>query len=233
MPPTPQLIVLFDIDHTLIDYPMNRQTVAGALDAATGTPDLLDQIDWQGTTDRWLATEAARITDLPVDPLYERFADAYTRILGEHLARLPSTALPGCTSLLHRLTAQHAAVLGISTGNTRRNAILKLEHAELSPYFTPLRGGFGDEYADRADLVRAAARECDLRPGDRLVVLGDTACDVRSALAAGAIAIGVATGDSTTEDLRTAGAAVALPHLRDLDAALESILHTTPSDVTP
>ena len=158
MSDAPRLIVLFDIDLTLIDYPFNEETVSGALDAATGVPGLLKRLDWRGTTDRWLADEGARLTGGDGELLYERLAEAYTRILGESLATLRSSVLPGSAGLLESLASEHNAVLGISTGNTRRNAILKLEHAELAGYFDPLRGGFGDDLDDRADIVRAAGR---------------------------------------------------------------------------
>ena len=219
-----RLIVLFDIDLTLIDFRLNRETLSCALDVATGVSGLLDQMDWRGSTDRWLADEAARIAELASDGLHERFADAYTRILGENLATLQSSVLPGSAALLENLASEHDATLGISTGNTRRNAVLKLEHAELAGYFDPLRGGFGDDLDDRVDIVRAAAEACGRGAGDRLVVVGDTVRDVRAALASDAVAIGVATGASTVEELQAAGATVALPGLGNRDTALAAIL---------
>jgi phosphoglycolate phosphatase len=222
--PIPRLIVLFDIDLTLIDYPLNQQTLAAALDEATGVRGMLDQINWHGATDRWLVGEGARLAGLPTEGIYERFADAYTRILGQSLATLPSSVLPGADALLTALARDHDAVLGIATGNMRRNAIFKLQHAGLATHFDPLRGGFGDHHADRADIVRAAAEDCDRRPGDRLVVLGDTERDVSAAIASDAVAIGVATGASSIEQLRAAGATGTLLSLSDLDSARTAIL---------
>ncbi len=218
------LIVLFDIDHTLIDYPLNEQTVAGALDEATGVPGLLGQLDWQGATDRWVAGEGARLTGADPRQVYSRFADAYTRILSEALASLPPTALPGAAALLDRLAVEQGVTLGICTGNTRRNAILKLEHAGLAAYFQPLRGGFGDTFDDRADIVRAASQDCGRQPGDRVVVVGDTQRDIEAARSADAFAVGVATGSSSLSALSSAGAHAVLPDLADRDACLAAII---------
>jgi len=220
----PRLVILFDIDHTLIDYPLNRETVAGALDEATGVPGLLDQMDWQGSSDLWITEEAKRIADVDGEGLYERFAAAYTRILEESLASMPSIALPGSTAVLERLRDEHEAVLGIATGNTRHNARLKLEQAELAGFFDPLRGGFGDDLDDRAAIVRTGAVELGREPGDRLVVVGDTLRDVSAALASGAVAVGVATGERSVEELRAAGATVSLAGLADVEAAVAAIV---------
>ena len=48
---TPRLIVLFDIDLTLIDFPNDTDTISGALEEATGVPGLFHQLDWRGSTD--------------------------------------------------------------------------------------------------------------------------------------------------------------------------------------
>jgi len=225
---TPRVIVLFDIDSTLIRIPTNRAILATALDVATGVPGLLDRLDFQGRTDRWMAAEIARVSGLPLTGMFERFAAAYTPTLVAALAGLPSTELPGAVALLHALAAHDHLTLGLATGNLRRNAPIKLASAGLSGFFEPLRGGFGDDHEARADLVRAGARECGTAPGDRVVVVGDTHHDVQAALAAGAIAIGVATGHIGADALAAAGAAAVLPDLADRDAALEAILEARP-----
>jgi phosphoglycolate phosphatase len=217
-------VVLFDIDLTLVNISVDRAVLAGALDAATGVPGLLDRIDYGGSTDRWIVKEAARVGGLPLDGLFERYIDAYTPLLAQALAALPSSASRGAAELVDALVARSDAVVGIATGNIRRNARLKLAHGGLASYFEPLRGGFGDAHEDRADIVRAGALECGHADGERLVVVGDTVRDVRAALAAGAVAIGVGTGHSTADELAAAGASVVLRDFVDRDAAMGAIL---------
>jgi len=69
-----------------------------------------------------------------------------------------------------------------------------------------------------------ARTSCGRRAGDRLVVVGDTVRDITAALASEAVAIGVATGASTVEELEAAGATAVLPGLGDRDVALAAIL---------
>jgi phosphoglycolate phosphatase len=56
------------------------------------------------------------------------------------------------------------------------------------------------------------------------VLVGDTPLDIEAALAAGARAVGVASGSFTQADLRAAGAHAVLPGLANLPAALAAIL---------
>jgi phosphoglycolate phosphatase len=221
----PRTIALFDLDSTLLVLPVNLEVIAEALERASGVPGLVDRMPVGGHTDRWVCAEAARLTGLEAGALYARFEAAYTDVLRAALARLPNTALPGAAGLLAALAARDDVVLGLATGNTRRNAALKLAHAGLDAWFgTPPRGGIGDAHEERAGLVRAGAAACGHAPGDRLVVIGDTEHDVRGALAAGAAAVGVATGHASAQELRAAGAEAVLPNLQDAGAAVAAVV---------
>ena len=109
------------------------------------------------------------------------------------------------------------------------NALLKLASAGLELYFTPMRGAFGDLHADRVDIFREAAIDCGHRDGQRLVFVGDTIRDVGAALALDAMAVGVATGHNTPEELRASGAHSVLPSMEDLDATLTALLESEPA----
>lgn len=219
----PARIVLFDLDLTLLRIEMDREVIAAALDAATGVPGLLDGVDYRGRSDGWLAGEVARLHGLDPHVIWPRYASAYTRVLSEALTSHGDSALPGAAGLLEALRERGDSVLGVATGNMRANAALKLASARLERFFDPLRGGFGDDHDDRADIVRAGAAACGWIEGDRLVVVGDTVHDVRAALGAGAVPIGVATGHATSAELTAAGAMVVL-HSLEHDGALAAIL---------
>jgi phosphoglycolate phosphatase len=219
----PRLVVLFDLDLTLLRNPLDREVIAAALDEATGETGILDTIDFSGRSDRWLVNEVAARHDYDRAALFERYREAYVRLLRETLATLPPSTLPGAPALLDALRVRGHVTLGVATGNMRTNALAKIEHAGLTKFFSPLRGGFGDDHDDRANIVRAAALDCGYVFGGRLVVVGDTVHDVRAALAAGATAVGVATGHASAAQLAEAGADVVLPDLvgrAPLDAIL-------------
>jgi phosphoglycolate phosphatase len=218
-----RLIVLFDLDLTLLSIPDDRGIRARAIDRATGVPGVLDLIDDQGRTDRWLVDEVAARGIAEAPGLWERYEAEYHAELRRSLAGTPPSALPGADALLEALRAERAT-LGVSTGNLRLNAIAKLEHARLDGHFAPVRGGFGDHHADRADIVRSGAHACGHAAGDRLVVIGDTVHDVRAALDAGAVPVAVATGHASADELHEAGARVVLPDLAHTATALRAIL---------
>src|SRR3984957_17030640 len=60
--------------------------------------------------------------------------------------------------------------------------------------------------------------------GGATVVIGDPPLDIEAALAAGARAVGVATGGYTASELTAAGADAVLPDLTDTDAVLQALL---------
>ncbi|MPZ98334.1 MAG: HAD hydrolase-like protein [Dehalococcoidia bacterium] len=223
MPDSQPLTVLFDLDLTLLSIEGDRDIRSQALAAVTGVPDPLSHIDDAGRTDRWLVEQASSMWGFEVDGLFERYEAAYTAELRVALAELPCSAFPGAAPLLEALAARPETRIGVSTGNLRANAVLRVAHAELTRYFTPLHGGFGDRHADRADIVRAGCLECGHVEGERLVVVGDTVHEVRAALDAGAAPVAVATGHASEEQLRAAGASTVLPDLDDCTAALEAI----------
>jgi phosphoglycolate phosphatase-like HAD superfamily hydrolase len=120
--------------------------------------------------------------------------------------------------LLDILEKRDDAFLGLLTGNFREGARIKLEHFDLWRYFKC--GAFGDDSADRNDLVPFAltrARDCGLPNIDssRILVVGDTPHDVACARAVGAIPVAVATGGFTVDQLRDSGAEIVYQNLAD------------------
>lgn len=126
------------------------------------------------------------------------------RVLERYLVHLPTAVsessgfrvLAGVRSGLDGLRAQ-GHLLALATGNIRDAARIKLERAGLAGHF--VCGGYGDDSADRAILVRLAARRVadHLRrevSADEVVVVGDTPRDVRAAKDNGFACIAVASG---------------------------------------
>jgi phosphoglycolate phosphatase-like HAD superfamily hydrolase len=120
----------------------------------------------------------------------------------------------------------------VVTGNIRVLAEVKLAALGLLNGLDLCIGAYGDDHEDRTELVqvarrRAAAvhgRDPAAFAGTSTVVIGDTPHDVAAALAAGARAVGVATGSHPAADLREAGAHAVLPDLTDTDAVLKALL---------
>jgi len=120
----------------------------------------------------------------------------------------------------------------VVTGNIRLLAEVKLAALGLRNGLDLCIGAYGDDHEDRTELVQVARRRAAAVhgrtpaafAGTSTVVIGDTPFDVTAALAAGARAVGVATGSHPAADLRAAGAHAVLPDLTDTDAVLKALL---------
>ena len=202
-------ICLFDIDGTLI-HTCGAGTAAlhEGLRSAFGVDQPTDQVAIHGRTDRGITRDLFRfhgIDDLPEH--WERFREAYLRVLPESLAARAGTVLPGIASLLEVLTNREDVLIGLLTGNTREGARIKLAHYGLDHYFN--FGGFGDNHLERDDVAREALAKAQTRvnaPVDlrRVWVIGDTPTDVSCGRAINAMTIAVATGNHTRDELAAA-----------------------------
>ena len=218
-------LVLFDIDGTLVHTlgagvrAMNR-----AFGLIHGRGDALDQIPIAGRPDRAIVTDA--LAGIGVEPTDERvlaIADGYFAELPGELQQLSGDGfgvLPGVMTLLDWMDARPEFEMGLLTGNFEAGAAIKLAHFDLWRRFR--FGAFGDAHFSRRDLVplaMARAREAGLDvPISRVIVIGDTPLDVDCAHAHGALAIGVATGNYTTDDLTRTGANLVVASLEECDA---------------
>jgi phosphoglycolate phosphatase len=112
--------------------------------------------------------------------------------------------------------ARSGVLLGLVTGNIEGAARIKIDRAHLNPYFA--FGGYGSDSADRAELTRCAIARAAMMHGHELdpasiYVVGDTPRDVDAARAVGAVAVAVATGEYSVEELQATGADYVLPDL--------------------
>jgi phosphoglycolate phosphatase-like HAD superfamily hydrolase len=227
-------LVLFDIDGTLVLTggaglrAMNRALaeIVGeptGLTGATAT-EALNGIPVAGRTDWIILHDTLQRLGLPLDDeLFGRLRERYVHHL-EHEIDQPGKGfhgtLPGVPSLLETLHPREDVFLGLLTGNFKDGARIKLERFDLWRYFRC--GAFGDDSPDRNALVPIAlerATACGIPRFDwaDVLVVGDTPHDVACAHAVGAMAVGVATGGFTADQLRACGAAVVFETLEDAE----------------
>lgn len=146
------------------------------------------------------------------EPEPDEMAQLMTRRL-EHVCAAVAESdgyrvLPGVEETLEQL-AKDGYLLGLTTGNVEAAAFAKLHRGGLHRFFC--FGGYGSDSADRGELTRVAIRRAEavLRMAIdtcRVLVVGDTPRDVLAARDAGAVAVAVATGHYSQDDLRAAGA---------------------------
>jgi phosphoglycolate phosphatase-like HAD superfamily hydrolase len=206
------IAVLFDVDGTLISSGgAGAASWRLAFDDLYGIPADIGKYTDAGMTE----PEVARLTFKNVIG-HEPSRRELARVMSRRLHYLPQTVaeskdfrvLAGVVETLDRLAAE-GYLLGITTGGMEAAAHIKLARAKLSHYFC--FGGYGSDSSDRAELTRKALERAGqllrepVDPKDAVVV-GDTPHDITAAHDAGALAVGVATGHFTKEELRDAGA---------------------------
>ncbi|HEX9041384.1 MAG TPA: HAD hydrolase-like protein [Trebonia sp.] len=176
-----------------------------------------------------VTTAPATASPLAASPMTAQVMIAPAQALAPQLmTEPPLTAPPGSADVTDGGRI-HQSVL---TGNIRSVAEVKLAALGLREWLDLCIGAYGDDHEDRTELVhvarrRAAAvhgRSAAQFDGTATVVIGDTPLDIAAALAAGARAVGVATGSYSADDLAMAGADAVLPDLTDTAGVLRALL---------
>jgi phosphoglycolate phosphatase-like HAD superfamily hydrolase len=221
-------LVLFDIDGTLVlTGGAGLRAMNRALEEVFGHANGLEGIALAGRTDWAILSDAVRRIGRSLDgALLADLEHRYVTNLADEIQHPGSgrkEVLPGIREILDELEGRDDVFLGLVTGNFEAGAKVKLGYFDLWRYFTC--GAFGGDAADRNALVPFAlerARACGLPDisDEDILVVGDTPHDVTCAHAAGAVAVGVATGSSPVEDLEAAGAQHVFKDLGDTAAFL-------------
>jgi phosphoglycolate phosphatase len=197
------MTVGFDLDMTLIDPRPGMVAVLNALGEEAGLP--LDGEHFAANLgpplDQVLAESGAPAAVIP--GLVARFRELYPEIV------VPSTiALPGAHAALAAVRRAGGRTV-VVTGKYGPNAALHVN-------------ALGFEVDVLVGELWAAGKAAALREHGATAYAGDHLGDVRGALAAGAIPIGVTTGPCTREELAAAGAEVVFDSLEEFPGWLSS-----------
>lgn len=213
--------VLFDVDGTLISTGgAGARSWRYAFDELHGIPADIGQFSDAGMTD----PTVARLTfEHAVG--HEPSPQELATVMAAYLDRLPYEVehsdgyrvLDGAEELLRRL-GRDGILLGITSGAVEAAAHIKLSRAGFNRYF-PF-GGYGSDSADRIELTNRALERGAMLLGEpldpsKVLVVGDTPKDLDAAHGARCVAVGVATGHYSREQLTEAGADIVLDSLRD------------------
>lgn len=228
-----QKLILFDIDGTLLwTDGAGRRAIHAALRAELGLEGPFDGVRFDGKTDPQIVREllaAARHEAEVPETRVEAICRRYVALLREELEAggREMQVFPGVIDLLDSIDARADALVGLLTGNLMDGAMLKLRAAGIPPERFRV-GAYGSDAADRRALPPIAVERAALLMGrtperDEVVIIGDTPNDMRCGEALGVRAIGVATGNYTTDDLRRAGGHAVFDDFTDPLPVLEAI----------
>jgi phosphoglycolate phosphatase len=232
----PGRLVLWDVDHTLINAGRAGWRVYQLAFGEMFGCDVPAAPSMAGRTDRAIALETLALAGVP-DPRTQ--VDAFQRLLARlapgvaDLVREQGRVLPGAAEAVGVLATAPwdggPLVQSVLTGNMRVLAQVKLGALGLDRDLDLRVGAYGDAHEIRADLVplarasATAAYGADFS-GAATVLVGDTPLDVEAAQVAGARAVAVASGEFSVADLTASGADAVLPDLTDTAAVLAAIL---------
>jgi HAD superfamily hydrolase (TIGR01509 family) len=170
----------------------------------------------------------------PLDEFFQRMGMPLPQILRElclpaeisnhyrelsHQLHKQIRAVPGAHATLRRLHGSGIHV-GLVTGKDRKRTMEILNHLGLHTYLSGIVCG-DDPFPGKPSpdgLVFLA--NCFAVDPRRLVMIGDSALDIRCAQAAGAVSIGVTWGFESLDRLSTCGATCCLSYFTELDAWL-------------
>lgn len=219
------LIVLWDIDHTLIDNAgVSKEIYAAAFETVTGSRPGEAAVT-EGRTDRLIMRDMF-VRNAADEPQWPEVEAALAQAGQERLdvLRKRGTALPGVREVLKETSVRADWVSSVLTGNIAANARIKLAAFDLDALLDLPVGAYGADAEERPHLVDIARRRFQrargLPLGTPVVLVGDTPRDVEAALTSGAHIIAVATGVDSPSVLAAAGAPVVLPDLADTDRVL-------------
>jgi HAD superfamily hydrolase (TIGR01549 family) len=199
--------VLFDLDGTLIEVDDERvRALAGRLQPFRRIVTEQERIRWAR---RWLRRSEGLVNRgitllerLHLDNLLSRMDERFRHWRG--IAQPGNfKAVPGSIDNLHRLSEKGLA-LGIVTSRRRQDAEVYLAQYHLDGLFrVVVTRDEVRQLKPHSAPVRVAAEELGLPPS-QCVMVGDTGVDIRSAKAAGALAVGVLSGLGERDDFQNA-----------------------------
>lgn len=222
-------LLLFDIDKTLTyGVESHRAAFHAAFEKIYGVKTTVDVIEHFGMTDMQIVIGVLKKNGLSESEINAKLSackeflakEFEKNVVNEHIY-----ATPGARELLDELIRHDDVLLGLITGNIEPIAWGKLKKAGLAEYFT--FGAFGSDAIERSELVKIAImrakKKFGFKPNRNVFVFGDTPRDIAAGKDAGAITVGVATGDFSVAQLKDAGADFVFKDLTNKDKILKML----------
>ncbi len=230
-------LVLWNIDLTLVDVAKAvRPAYAETFRKVTGRPLVqLPQLPGRTEPEIFFDALARNGVSAPDSGEAERLAIAFGAELATAIAarrdRIAAEGylLPGAAGALAALAKRDGIVQSVLTGSSRPNAAVKLRAFRLERYLDFGIGGFaGSDPYPKAGLIEVVRQRAESKykvrfAGEATVYIADSPRDVEAAKIAGARSVAVASGRSSTAELRASGAAAVLPDLTDPGALIAII----------
>ena len=132
-------------------------------------------------------------------------------------------AIVGAMRAFTEIAQQRGYALALATGGWRASALFKLEKADIPVAGLP--AAFADDATEREEIARIAiarARIHHQQQFDRIILVGDSDCDVTTAARLGLGFVGIA-ADANDAVLHAAGAQLVLRDYEDFAAFMRTV----------
>jgi phosphoglycolate phosphatase len=233
-------MILWNIDLTLVDVArVSRDAYAEAFLRATGRR-LIALPQLAGASDSEIFFQSLALNEGPPgddvrqpsdNDLLARYSTELASAFGSRSNLLPTRGrlLPGAAEALAALSRVPGVIQTVVTGTIKQNAACKLRAFGLDRYVDLEIGGFGsDVYPKGTQILRSldlAEQKygAPLVPSD-VVYVADSIRDVAAAEVARVRCVGVASGRSTSAELRDAGATPVLDDLTNTSHVVSAVL---------
>ncbi|MBD3164302.1 HAD hydrolase-like protein [Candidatus Woesearchaeota archaeon] len=221
-------LVLFDVDHTLMDVGDSHKKAFAKAFKKTYNIEV-DYSEWafNGYTDLQIINELIEKNNLEKDPkkVAEIIQIMIKEFQKENLEH--SFLLDGVKETLEKLDNKDNVILGLVTGNIEAIAYTKLKHLKIRQYF--ILGGFGHSSDIRSELVESAVKQAENKLGKinkrDVFIIGDTVHDIEAAKDAGVRVIAVATGVCGYGELKKKKPDFLLHDLKDTGKLMDVIMN--------
>jgi phosphoglycolate phosphatase len=222
----PVLLVLWDIDGTLVDSAGHgRFAFEEAFEAVIG--GVPDWVEYAGRTDHQIAlsmlNNSAEHLSAVLEQLVAKLAVRKSAIAAE------GRVYPGVPETLAALHEADGVINSLLTGNLEANAAVKVGAFGLERWLDFEAGAYGsDPHERRSDLVAVARERAATKYGESTgaVLVGDTPLDVQAAHEAQARAVAVMTGFADRQALLRSRPEALLEDYSDTAAAVAAITST-------
>ncbi|MCB2137024.1 MAG: HAD-IA family hydrolase [Rhodobacteraceae bacterium] len=220
----PLMLVVFDVDGTLVDSQAHILAAMDAAFAALGRPAPEAQATL-GIVGLSLPVAIRRLVPDASEAEADRLVDAYkTAFQQQRLTGAGASPLyPGTRAMLDRLSGDVGLLMGLATGKSRRGLDHILALHGLEQYFVTRQVADDHPSKPHPSMLLAALAETGVRAG-RAVMVGDTSYDMEMGRAAGMATIGVSWGYHEVGHLHAAGAGQVVDSMDALGQALSSVL---------
>ena len=226
------VLLLFDIDGTLVSQFGKRgitiKRLPYAVNKVFNTNTNVDMLSMSGQVDTETLLELAERGGIKRSAAKKRLNEMYyfaTQYFRKHLKDYDAHVHEGVRPLLSRLRSE-GYVLGLTTGNLKPIAYMKLKKVGLLKFFD--MGSFGETSTQRSDLLEQAIKTANRKfktkfTKNRVLYFGDTPRDIIAARKAKVRIISVTTGRHTRGVLKKEKPDYILDGLADQDRIFKII----------